>query len=214
MYCKPIVSTDTLSFSMSSLCFPAFFSLSHTRTRTRRHSLSNTHWHTLFFSLSLLLPQHAPLFTTDGKRLVDAPFLRALNSPDIYLQRSASLGLACLYTVRTVCNIRAVSCLWIVIVWRFVVLLSWFESWCCSGTLFLTLSLSHSQTLCFSPNLSHLTFLNFFNSPLQIVFLSSFSHLSSISFDLCVCVLIIGVWGECDCSYTVDQRQAVLHLYR
>ena len=44
-------------------------------------------------------PQHAPLFTTDGRRLVDAPFLRALNSPDMYLQRSASLGLACLYTV-------------------------------------------------------------------------------------------------------------------
>ena len=45
--------------------------------------------------------QHATLFTTDGRRLVDAPFLRALNSPDIYLQRSASLGLACLYTVHT-----------------------------------------------------------------------------------------------------------------
>ena len=42
--------------------------------------------------------QHASLFTVNG-RLVDAAFLRALNSPEIYLQRSASLGLACLYTV-------------------------------------------------------------------------------------------------------------------
>ena len=42
--------------------------------------------------------KHAYLFTSDGTRLVDAPFLRALNSPDIYLQKSASLGLACLYT--------------------------------------------------------------------------------------------------------------------
>jgi V-type H+-transporting ATPase subunit H len=42
--------------------------------------------------------KHAHLFTADGKRLIDAPFLRALNSPDIYLQKSASLALACLYT--------------------------------------------------------------------------------------------------------------------
>ena len=42
--------------------------------------------------------KHAPLFTADGRRLIDAPFLRALNSPDIYLQKSASLGVACLYT--------------------------------------------------------------------------------------------------------------------
>ena len=42
--------------------------------------------------------KHAHLFTADGKRIIDAPFLRALNSPDIYLQKSASLGLACLYT--------------------------------------------------------------------------------------------------------------------
>ena len=42
--------------------------------------------------------KHAHLFTADGKRTIDAPFLRALNSPDIYLQKSASLGLACLYT--------------------------------------------------------------------------------------------------------------------
>jgi hypothetical protein len=43
--------------------------------------------------------KHAPLFTSDGVKVVDAPFLRALNSQDIYLQKSASLGLACLYTV-------------------------------------------------------------------------------------------------------------------
>jgi hypothetical protein len=43
--------------------------------------------------------QHAHLFTLDGKRLIDISFIRALNNPEIYLQRSASLGLACLYTV-------------------------------------------------------------------------------------------------------------------
>eukprot|EP00596_Hydrurales_sp_CCMP1899_P003973 CAMPEP_0119035284 /NCGR_PEP_ID=MMETSP1177-20130426/2213_1 /TAXON_ID=2985 /ORGANISM="Ochromonas sp, Strain CCMP1899" /LENGTH=451 /DNA_ID=CAMNT_0006993307 /DNA_START=122 /DNA_END=1477 /DNA_ORIENTATION=+ len=42
--------------------------------------------------------KHASLFTMDGVRLIDAPFLRALNSPDIYLQKSASSALACLYT--------------------------------------------------------------------------------------------------------------------
>jgi hypothetical protein len=32
-------------------------------------------------------PKHAPLFTSDGKHLMDTCFLRALNSPDLYLQR-------------------------------------------------------------------------------------------------------------------------------
>jgi hypothetical protein len=42
--------------------------------------------------------KHAPLFTVDGKRLVDTPFTRALSFSDIYLQRSASLGFASLLT--------------------------------------------------------------------------------------------------------------------
>lgn len=43
--------------------------------------------------------RHAPLFTRDGVNLIDSPFLRALSSPDLYLQQSASLGFACLLTV-------------------------------------------------------------------------------------------------------------------
>jgi len=43
--------------------------------------------------------KHAHLFTTDGIHLMDNCFVRALLSSDIYLQRSASLGFACLLTV-------------------------------------------------------------------------------------------------------------------
>lgn len=43
--------------------------------------------------------KHAPLFTIDGKNLFDGPFVRALNSTDPYVLRSASNGLACLLTV-------------------------------------------------------------------------------------------------------------------
>ena len=43
--------------------------------------------------------RHAKLFTSDGVHLIDGPFLRALGSPDSYLQQSASLGLACLLTM-------------------------------------------------------------------------------------------------------------------
>lgn len=43
--------------------------------------------------------KHATLFTTDGKRLADNAFTRALSFSDIYLQRSASLGFAGLLTV-------------------------------------------------------------------------------------------------------------------
>lgn len=43
--------------------------------------------------------KHAPLFTTDGTKLADNCFSRALSFSDIYLQRSASLSFACLLTV-------------------------------------------------------------------------------------------------------------------
>ena len=43
--------------------------------------------------------KHAPLFTIDGAKLADGAFCRALGFSDIYLQRSASLGFACLLTV-------------------------------------------------------------------------------------------------------------------
>lgn len=43
--------------------------------------------------------KHAPLFTTDGENLIDSPFLRALDSSDTYLQKSSSLGFACLLNV-------------------------------------------------------------------------------------------------------------------
>ena len=42
--------------------------------------------------------KHAFRFTTDGYTLIDGPFLKALNNSDLYLQKSAALGLACLYT--------------------------------------------------------------------------------------------------------------------
>lgn len=41
--------------------------------------------------------KHAAKFTTDG-HLIDGPFLKALNNSDLYLQKSASLGLAALYS--------------------------------------------------------------------------------------------------------------------
>jgi len=41
----------------------------------------------------------AGLFTIDGTRLQDGPFLRALRSPDAIIQESASIGLALLLTV-------------------------------------------------------------------------------------------------------------------
>ena len=44
--------------------------------------------------------KHAGKFTNDGQNLIDGPFLKALNNSDLYLQKSASLGLACLYTSR------------------------------------------------------------------------------------------------------------------
>lgn len=43
--------------------------------------------------------KHGKLFTVDGVHLADSAFVRALQSPDFYLQRSASLGFACLLTV-------------------------------------------------------------------------------------------------------------------
>ncbi len=43
--------------------------------------------------------KHAKLFTVDGKKLADSSFTRALTFSDIYLQRSASVGFACLLTV-------------------------------------------------------------------------------------------------------------------
>lgn len=43
--------------------------------------------------------KHAKLFTTDGKKLADSCFARALTFSDIYLQRSASLAFSCLLTV-------------------------------------------------------------------------------------------------------------------
>ncbi len=43
--------------------------------------------------------KHATLFTKSGKVLHDGSFLKALSSPDSYLQQSASAGLACLLTV-------------------------------------------------------------------------------------------------------------------
>lgn len=43
--------------------------------------------------------KHAHLFTVDGRKLADSAFSRALSFSDIYLQRSASLGFACLLTV-------------------------------------------------------------------------------------------------------------------
>jgi hypothetical protein len=43
--------------------------------------------------------RHASLFTRDGVNLIDTPFLRAMNSPDTYLQQSSSTALACLLTV-------------------------------------------------------------------------------------------------------------------
>jgi V-type H+-transporting ATPase subunit H len=46
-----------------------------------------------------LVKKNAKLFTSDGTRIVDAPFLRALNSSDNYLQRVASEGLGYLLTV-------------------------------------------------------------------------------------------------------------------
>lgn len=42
--------------------------------------------------------KHAHLFTSDGVHLLDSGFVKALLSPDIYLQRSASMGFACLLT--------------------------------------------------------------------------------------------------------------------
>lgn len=38
-------------------------------------------------------------FTIDSSKVLDGPFLRALNSPDNYLQRSASIGLASLFGI-------------------------------------------------------------------------------------------------------------------
>lgn len=38
-------------------------------------------------------------FFSDNKNIIDGPFLRAINSPDNYLQRSASKGLASLFSV-------------------------------------------------------------------------------------------------------------------
>lgn len=43
--------------------------------------------------------KHAKLFTTDGKKLADSCFARALTFSDIYLQRSAALAFSCLLTV-------------------------------------------------------------------------------------------------------------------
>jgi hypothetical protein len=43
--------------------------------------------------------RHAPLFTKDGVHVIDGPFLKALSSSDAYLQQSASMSLACLFTV-------------------------------------------------------------------------------------------------------------------
>ena len=43
--------------------------------------------------------RHAQLFTRDGVHIIDGPFVKALSSPDIYLQQSASLAFACLLTV-------------------------------------------------------------------------------------------------------------------
>lgn len=40
--------------------------------------------------------KNAHLFTSDGVHLSDSSFVRALSSSDIYLQRSASIGFACL----------------------------------------------------------------------------------------------------------------------
>ena len=42
----------------------------------------------------------APFFTIDGINLQDGPFLRAIRSKDVYTQKSASLGLACLLTAK------------------------------------------------------------------------------------------------------------------
>ena len=44
--------------------------------------------------------KHAHLFTTDGQKLADSAFTRAINFTDIYLQRSASQAFACLLTAR------------------------------------------------------------------------------------------------------------------
>lgn len=43
--------------------------------------------------------KHAPLFTTDGRKLADNAFVRAINFSDLYLQRSASVAFAALLTV-------------------------------------------------------------------------------------------------------------------
>lgn len=75
------------------------WNISYITSNVSRHALQShlTSPHILSF-ICIICIQHASLFTVNG-RLVDAAFLRALNSPEIYLQRSASLGLACLYTV-------------------------------------------------------------------------------------------------------------------
>lgn len=44
--------------------------------------------------------KHAHLFTTDGQKLADSAFTRAINFSDIYLQRSAANAFACLLTAR------------------------------------------------------------------------------------------------------------------
>lgn len=43
--------------------------------------------------------RHAPLFTKDGKNLVDGPFVKALNTSDITVQKFASAAFATLLTV-------------------------------------------------------------------------------------------------------------------
>ena len=45
--------------------------------------------------------KHGPLFTSDGLTLIEGPFLKAMQSADSYLQKSAALSFACLLTV---CN--------------------------------------------------------------------------------------------------------------
>lgn len=98
-------STNFIHLSRAYPCQPScmkyllyFFSCLQTLTALSPHSsLYHILSHTVILSCTISV-QHASLFTVNG-RLVDAAFLRALNSPEIYLQRSASLGLACLYTV-------------------------------------------------------------------------------------------------------------------
>lgn len=43
--------------------------------------------------------KHSRLFTTDGTNVVNSIFLRALNSPDAYLQQSSSVAFACVLSV-------------------------------------------------------------------------------------------------------------------